>query len=114
MDGRNVFKWAVNLVTDTIDLVLAKTGMSVHDVSLYVLHQANIRIINSALHQLGIPEEKAFNNLHKYGNTSGGSIPIALDEAFQAGRIHRGDTLLLSGFGRARLTWGAPAPSCGW
>lgn len=105
MDGRNVFKWAVNLVTDTIDLVLAKTGMSVHDVSLYVLHQANIRIIDSATRQLGIPENKVFNNLHKYGNTSGGSIPIALDEAFQAGRIHRGDTLLLSGFG-AGLTWG--------
>src|SRR5262245_33491583 len=105
MDGRNVFKWAVNLVTDTIELVLAKTGMGVHDVSLYVLHQANIRIINSAMDQLGIPEEKVFNNLHKYGNTSAGSIPIALDEAFQAGRIHRGDTLLLSGF-RAGLTWG--------
>ncbi len=105
MDGRNVFKWAVNLVTDTIELVLAKTGMSVHDVSLYVLHQANIRIIDAATRQLGIPEDKVFNNLQKYGNTSGGSIPIALDEAFQAGRIHRGDTLLLSGFG-AGLTWG--------
>ena len=105
MDGRNVFKWAVNLVTDTVELVLAKTGMTVHDVSLYVLHQANIRIINSAIDQLGIPDEKVFNNLQKYGNTSGGSIPIALDEAFEAGRIHRGDTLLLSGFG-AGLTWG--------
>jgi len=105
MDGRNVFKWAVNLVTDTIELVLAKTGMSVHDVSLYVLHQANIRIINAAMEQLGIPEDRVFNNLQKYGNTSAGSIPLALDEAFQAGRIHRGDTLLLSGFG-AGLTWG--------
>jgi 3-oxoacyl-[acyl-carrier-protein] synthase-3 len=105
MDGRNVFKWAVNLVTDTVELVLAKTGMTVHDVSLYVLHQANIRIINSAIDQLGIPDDKVFNNLQKYGNTSGGSIPIALDEAFEAGRIHRGDTLLLSGFG-AGLTWG--------
>ncbi len=105
MDGRNVFKWAVNLVTDTVELVLAKTGMSVHDVSLYVLHQANIRIINSAMDQLGISSDKVFNNLQKYGNTSGGSIPLALDEAFQAGRIHRGDTLLLSGFG-AGLTWG--------
>lgn len=105
MDGRNVFKWAVNLVTDTVDLVLGKTGMSVNDVSLYVLHQANVRIINAAMNQLGIPPEKVFNNLHKYGNTSAGSIPIALDEAFQAGKIHRGDTLLLSGFG-AGLTWG--------
>jgi 3-oxoacyl-[acyl-carrier-protein] synthase-3 len=105
MDGRNVFKWAVHLLTDTIELVLDKTGMSVHDVSLYVLHQANIRILNSACEQLGIPEEKLFNNLQKYGNTSGGSIPIALDEAFQAGRINRGDTILLSGFG-AGLAWG--------
>ncbi|MFN0056194.1 MAG: 3-oxoacyl-ACP synthase III family protein [Planctomycetales bacterium] len=105
MDGRNVFKWAVNLVADTIELVLGKTGMSPHDVSLYVLHQANIRIINSAMSQLGVSPERVFNNLQKYGNTSGGSIPIALDEAFQAGKIHRGDTLLLSGFG-AGLTWG--------
>lgn len=105
MDGRNVFKWAVNLVTETVDLVLSKTGMSASDVSLYVLHQANVRIINAAVSQLGIPPEKVFNNLQKYGNTSAGSIPIALDEAFQAGRIHRGDTLLLSGFG-AGLTWG--------
>lgn len=105
MDGRNVFKWAVHLLTDTVELVLNKTGMSVHDVSLYVLHQANIRIINMAVEQLGIPEDKVFNNLQKYGNTSGGSIPIALDEAFQAGRINRGDTILMSGFG-AGLTWG--------
>lgn len=105
MDGRNVFKWAVHLLTDTIELVLNKTGMSVHDVSLYVLHQANIRIISSALEQLGIPDDKVFNNLQKYGNTSGGSVPLALDEAFQAGRINRGDTILLSGFG-AGLTWG--------
>ena len=105
MDGRNVFKWAVHLLADTIELVLNKTGMSVHDVALYVLHQANIRIIGSAMEQLGIPDDKVFNNLHKYGNTSGGSIPIALDEAFQAGRVNRGDTILLSGFG-AGLTWG--------
>ena len=66
----------------TIDLVLGKTGMSVHDVSLYVLHQANIRIINAATDRLGIPRDRVFNNLERYGNTSGGSIPIALDEAF--------------------------------
>jgi len=105
MDGRNVFKWAVNLVPDTIDLVLGKTGMSPHDVSLYILHQANLRIINAIADHVGIPYEKLFCNLQKYGNTSAGSLPIALDEAFQAGKIHRGDTLLLSGFG-AGLTWG--------
>jgi 3-oxoacyl-[acyl-carrier-protein] synthase-3 len=105
MDGRSVFKWAVRALTDTIELVLNKSGMSVHDVSLFLIHQANIRIINYAVQQLAIPPEKVFNNLDKYGNTSGGSIPIALDEAFQAGRIHRGDTILMSGFGGG-LTWG--------
>ncbi|MBI5759627.1 MAG: ketoacyl-ACP synthase III [Planctomycetales bacterium] len=105
MDGRNVFKWAVHLLTDTIELVLNKSGMGIHDVSLYVLHQANIRIINAAMEQLGVPEDKVFNNLQKYGNTSAASIPLALDEAYQAGRINRGDTLLLSGFG-AGLSWG--------
>lgn len=105
MDGRSVFKWAVRAVTESIDLVLRKSGMGVHDVSLYVLHQANIRIINYAMEQLGVPAEKVFNNLQEYGNTSGGSIPIALDEAYRQGRIHRGDVLVVSGFG-AGLTWG--------
>lgn len=105
MDGRSVFKWAVRLVTDTIELVLQKSGMTVDDVDCYVLHQANIRIIDAACEQLGINPERVFNNLQKYGNTSAGSIPIALDEAVADGRIDRGDTVLLSGFG-AGLTWG--------
>jgi 3-oxoacyl-[acyl-carrier-protein] synthase-3 len=105
MDGRSVFKWAVRAVTETIELVLRKSGLGVHDVSLYVLHQANIRIINYAAEQLGIAPERLFTNLQDYGNTSGGSIPLALDEAFQQGLIHRGDTVVLSGFG-AGLTWG--------
>ena len=105
MDGRSVFKWAVHLLTNTIELVLNRTNLAVSDVSLFLLHQANIRIINAACEQLGVPPEKVFLNLQKYGNTSGGSIPLALDEALQAGRVHRGDTLLLSGFG-AGLSWG--------
>ncbi len=105
MDGRNVFKWAVRALTDTIELVLEKTGMSPNDVSLFLLHQANIRIIDYAMEQLGIPQEKVYNNLHKYGNTSAASIPLAMDEAFQEGRINRGDTILMSGFGGG-LTWG--------
>lgn len=105
MDGRAVFKWAVRLVTDTIELLLEKSGLSANDVSLYLLHQANIRIIRAAMDSLGIPEEKVFNNVHKYGNTSGGSIPLVLDEALQAERISRGDVVLLCGFG-AGLTWG--------
>lgn len=105
MDGRNVFKWAVQCLADTIELVLKETGMSPHDVSLYLLHQANIRIINNAMEQLGIAPELVYNNLERYGNTSAASIPLAMDEAFQAGLINRGDTLLLSGFGGG-LTWG--------
>ncbi|MCA9076744.1 MAG: ketoacyl-ACP synthase III [Planctomycetaceae bacterium] len=104
MDGRSVFKWAVRMLTDTIELTLEKSGMSPHDVSLFLLHQANIRIINAAMEQLGVPPEKVFNNVEKYGNTSGGSIPIVLDEALRDGRIERGDTVLVSGFGSG-LTW---------
>ena len=105
MDGRNVFKWAVRCLSDTIKLVLDKSGMSPHDISLYLLHQANIRIINHAVDQLGIPTDRVYNNLQRYGNTSGASVPLAMDEAFQAGLINRGDALLLSGFGGG-LTWG--------
>src|ERR1700722_5525173 len=105
MDGRQVFKWTVRALSDTVALVLKEAGLSVHDVSLHLLHQANIRIIDAAVDQLGIPKEKVFNNIQRYGNTSGGSIPIALDEAFRAGRIKPGDTLMLCGFG-AGLTWG--------
>ena len=105
MDGRTVFKWAVRVLTDTIDLVLSKSGMSIHDVSLFLVHQANQRIIDAAVSQLGIDPDRVFNNLEKYGNTSGGSIPLALDEAFAAGRVNRGDTILMCGFG-AGLTWG--------
>ena len=105
MDGRNVFKWAVRAVADSIEVVMRKAGMTPQDVALVLLHQANIRIINNVAEQLAIPVEKMFNNLRDYGNTSGGSIPIALDEANHAGLIHRGDTLLVSGFG-AGLTWG--------
>ena len=105
MDGRNVFKWAVQAVEETIALMLKTTGLQPDDVSLYVLHQANIRIIDHAMQHLGIPSEKVLNNLNRYGNTSGGSIPIVLDEALRDRRIRRGDILLLCGFG-AGLTWG--------
>ena len=105
MDGRSVFKWAVRLVADTIDLVLANSGLTADDISLLVLHQANIRIIDAAMKHLGIPPEKVFTNLDRYGNTSGASVPLALDEAVRGGRIHPGDVVLMSGFG-AGLTWG--------
>ena len=105
MDGRSVFKWAVNAVTETIELVLNRSGMSPEDPALFVLHQANIRILNYAMEQLGIPSSKVMCNLHKYGNTSAGSIPIVLDEARQEGRIQSGDSVVMCGFG-AGLSWG--------
>jgi 3-oxoacyl-[acyl-carrier-protein] synthase-3 len=105
MDGRNVFKWAVRVIEESAKQVLADANVRAEDVSMFVLHQANQRIIDSAVSGLNIPEEKVFVNLDKYGNTSGASIPLALDEAMLAGRIKRGDLILLSGFG-AGLTWG--------
>jgi 3-oxoacyl-[acyl-carrier-protein] synthase-3 len=105
MDGRAVFRWAVDILCDTIQDVLAAAGLTTADVGLYVAHQANIRIINAAIDVLHIPRSKVFNNLEKYGNTSAGSIPIALDEAAAEGRIKPGQLVLLSGFG-AGLAWG--------
>ena len=105
MDGRAVFKWAVAILCDTIQDVLKDAGLTTDDVDLYIPHQANIRIINAACDVLRIPRQKVFNNLEKYGNTSAGSIPLALDEAMAEGRLKPGQLALLSGFG-AGLTWG--------
>ncbi len=105
MDGRNVFKWAIQAVTESITTVLEKSGYTTEDVSLFVLHQANIRIIDHAMKVLNIPKSRVYNNLDKVGNTSAASIPLALDEAFHQGRIARGDLVMMCGFG-AGLTWG--------
>jgi 3-oxoacyl-[acyl-carrier-protein] synthase III len=105
MDGRAVFKWAVRILTDSTQSVLSKAERSVPDVRWFVPHQANIRIIHAASDVLGFPREAVFKNLDRYGNTSGGSIPIALDELLKMGQIDRGDLLLTSGFG-AGLAWG--------
>ncbi|QDT39483.1 3-oxoacyl-ACP synthase III family protein [Stratiformator vulcanicus] len=104
MDGRNVFKWAVRAVTETIDLVLEKSELSPHEISLYLLHQANARILKAAMDPFGVPPEKVWSNLDRYGNTSAASIPLAMDEAYRSGLIEPGDLLLMSGFG-AGLTW---------
>ena len=105
MDGRTVFKWAVQAVAQSIEYIVEQSGLTLDDIDLFALHQANIRIINKALDQLGVPHEKALNNLQRYGNTSAASIPLVLDEAAQAGRLNRGDKVLICGFG-AGLTWG--------
>lgn len=105
MDGRAVFKWAVRLLADSSTMVLNHAGKSVADLRWFVPHQANIRIIHASTDVLGLPREAVFKNLDKYGNTSGGSIPIALDELTRDGQIAPGDLILTSGFG-AGLAWG--------
>jgi 3-oxoacyl-[acyl-carrier-protein] synthase-3 len=105
MDGRAVFRWAVAILCDTIQDVLKASNLRPTDVDLYIPHQANVRIINAAIDVLHIPRSRLFNNLDRYGNTSAGSIPLALDEAVADGRVRPGNLLVLSGFG-AGLAWG--------
>jgi 3-oxoacyl-[acyl-carrier-protein] synthase-3 len=105
MDGRAVFRWAINIITDSAEEVLRYTGLTPADISLVIPHQANTRIINAAMDVVGFPREKVFQNLDRYGNTSSASIPIAMDEARAMGYLNRGDKVLITGFG-AGLTWG--------
>jgi 3-oxoacyl-[acyl-carrier-protein] synthase-3 len=105
MDGRAVFRWAVAILCDTIQDVLRACSLSPRDIDLYIPHQANIRIINAATDVLHVPRQRVFNNLDRYGNTSAGSVPLALDEAMAEGRLKTGQLVVLSGFG-AGLTWG--------
>ncbi len=106
MEGKEVFKFGVRALPDAVMGALSKTdGLTLDDVDWIIPHQANLRIIDAAAKALDIPREKFIVNLQKYGNTSGGTIPIALDEANRDGRIKKGDIVALSGFG-AGLTWG--------
>jgi 3-oxoacyl-[acyl-carrier-protein] synthase-3 len=105
MDGRPVFKWAVRLLAQTIREVLEATKLTIDEIDLVVLHQANVRIIDAAVEELGLPKEKVLMQIERYGNTSAGSIPLVLDEANRTGRLRHGDAVLISGFG-AGLAWG--------
>ena len=105
MDGRAVFKWAVRVLDDSVRDVLRAAELTQNDLDLIVLHQANVRIIDAAVEMLQLDRDKLVINLDRYGNTSSGSVPLALDEANQQGRMRRGDRILLSGFG-AGLAWG--------
>jgi 3-oxoacyl-[acyl-carrier-protein] synthase-3 len=106
MDGRAVFKWAVRTVHETLRSALAHVRLTPADIDLVVLHQANIRIIDAAVADLGVERSRVFVNLDQYGNTSAASIPLVLDQACRSGEIVRGSRLLMAGFG-AGLTWGA-------
>lgn len=106
MNGREVFKFAVRVMGTATERVLTKAGMGKEDIDLFVPHQANIRIIQSAMQRLDLPPEKCVINVDKYANTSAASIPLALVEAAEEGRMKEGDTVLMVGFGGG-LTWGA-------
>ena len=99
MEGNEVFKHAVKAMEEAAMAALEANSMKASELSMFIPHQANIRIVNATAKRLGIPIEKLFINLHNYGNTSAASIPIALDEANRQGRLKRGDTILLDAFG---------------
>ncbi|KXY44911.1 beta-ketoacyl-ACP synthase III [Bacillus mycoides] len=108
MNGREVFKFAVRQLGDSCLRVLEKAGLTKGDVDFLVPHQANIRIMESARERLNLPKEKMSMTIEKFGNTSASSIPIAMVEELQNGRIQDGDLIILVGFGGG-LTWGAVA-----
>jgi 3-oxoacyl-[acyl-carrier-protein] synthase III len=106
MNGREVFKFATRVLVSSAQKVLDECGLTVDDVDVYVPHQANKRIIDHAASKLGIPEEKVVVNVDRYGNTSSGSIPLALADAAADGRLREGELVLMTGMG-AGLTWGS-------
>jgi 3-oxoacyl-[acyl-carrier-protein] synthase-3 len=108
MQGKEVFKHAVNAMKRSAEAVIEEAGLSADNIKLVIPHQANLRIIDAIADRLTIPNEKVFVNLHKYGNTSAAAVAIALDEAHREGRFERGDNIVLVGFG-AGLTWAAIA-----
>jgi 3-oxoacyl-[acyl-carrier-protein] synthase III len=106
MNGREVFKFATRVLVSSAQAVLDKCAVSVEDVDVYVPHQANVRIMDHAAQKLGIPRERMVVNVDRYGNTSSGSIPLALADAQKEGRLKEGDLVLMTGMG-AGLTWGS-------
>lgn len=106
MDGKEVYKFATREVPVVINEALEAAGMTVDDVDWLLLHQANIRIMETVANRLGMPMEKVITNLSKYGNTSAASIPLALDEAVRSGQVKKGDVIACAGFG-AGLSWGS-------
>lgn len=108
MQGREVFKIAVNRMKEAAEKVIARAGWHPEDIACVIPHQANLRIIDAIADRLAVPNERVFVNLHKYGNTSAAAVAIALDEANRTGAFKRGDHIVLVVFG-AGLTWAAAA-----
>ena len=104
MEGRETFKHAVTRMCQAAEQALTQAGLTAADIDMVIPHQANARIITAIADRLGVPAEKTFMNLQKYGNTSAATIPVALDEAHRSGAIKRGDVLLLVAFGGG-FTW---------
>jgi 3-oxoacyl-[acyl-carrier-protein] synthase-3 len=108
MDGRQVFRFATRVMPEATRQVLRRAGVEVEDVTLFVPHQANDRILQAAAKGLGVPAERMYSNVARYGNTSAASIPIALCEAIEGNLVKRDDVVVCVGFG-AGLTWAATA-----
>jgi 3-oxoacyl-[acyl-carrier-protein] synthase-3 len=106
MNGREVFKFATRVMVTSAEALLQEVGRTIEDVDVYVPHQANTRIIDYAARKLGIPEDRVVVNVDRYGNTSSGSIPLALADAETDGRLEEGSLVLMTGMG-AGLTWGS-------
>lgn len=106
MDGGSTFKFAVRAMEDAARMAIEKAGLTIDDISLVVPHQANQRIMSAIAKNLGLPDDRLFSNIERYGNTSAASIPVALTEAWEAGRLHEGDHIALVAFGGG-LAWGA-------
>lgn len=104
--GKEVFKLAINNITNLIHETVEKNGIGLNDIDLIIPHQSNLRIIEATMEKIGLPMEKAFINIDKYGNTSSASIPIAIDEARREGRLKKGNIVMLVAFGGG-LTWGS-------
>jgi len=106
MNGREVFKFATRVMVSSAEKLLDSCGLTIEDVDVYVPHQANVRIIDHAARKLGVPDERVVVNVDRYGNTSSGSIPLALADAAADGRLRPGELVLMTGMG-AGLTWGS-------
>src|SRR5438034_1058331 len=106
MNGREVFRFATRILVQSAQALLERCGVSIDEVDVYVPHQANTRIIDHATRKLGVPSERVVINVDRYGNTSSGSIPLALADAAADGRLEPGKLVLMTGMG-AGLTWGS-------
>ena len=106
MNGQLVFKTAITKFPEVIEEALNKTSFTKSDIDLLVPHQANLRISQFVQKKLGLKDEQVWNNIQRYGNTTAASIPIALAEAWEAGKVHKGNLVCLAAFGSG-FTWGS-------